>query len=152
MVTEICRPYTKELRFECPIGWHESVRCRLECCDVAAAFVRRQRLAFKAVTEVCGGVDALFSRTLRDVALRAIGVTGASALRLFATARSIESDGGVDTLFSRTLRDVALRAIGLTGASALRLFATAHSIESDGVVWTRCSVGHCAMLPCGQLG
>ena len=56
MVTEICRPYTKELRFECPIGWHESVRCRLECCDVAAAFVRRQRLAFKAVTESCGGV------------------------------------------------------------------------------------------------
>ena len=73
----------------------------------------------------------LFSMTLRDVALRAIGVTAYGVLRQsrsFRAATTLGDNGRhrsvrwcVNKLFSMTLRDVALRAIGVTGASALRL-------------------------------
>ena len=55
----------------------------LECCGKAAAFVLRRRLALKGhCRSVRRCVNEAFSKTLRDVALRAIGLTGASALRL----------------------------------------------------------------------
>ena len=63
----------------CPAGNWVS----LECCGNAAAFVQRLRLALDGhhrMARWC--VNWLFSNTLRDVALRAIGLTGASARRL----------------------------------------------------------------------
>ena len=57
----------------------------MECCGKAAAFVPRQRLALEGrYRSGWWFVNTLFSTTLRDVALRAIGLTGASALRLSA--------------------------------------------------------------------
>ena len=113
----------------------------VECCGKAAAFVQRRRLAIKGHQRVVWwGLYILFSTAVRDVALRAIGLTGASARRLslfveccgkaaaFVQRRRLAIKGHhrvvwwcLNILFRRAVRDVALRAIGLTGASARRL-------------------------------
>ena len=57
----------------------------MECCGKAAAFVQRRRLALKGHSRIVRWcVNTLVNKTLREVALRAIGLTGASALRLFS--------------------------------------------------------------------
>ena len=59
--------------------------CYLECCGKAAAFVQRLRLAIKGRYQIVRWLaNKLSSKALRYVALRAIGLTGASARRLFA--------------------------------------------------------------------
>ena len=114
-------------------------------------------------------MNEAFSKTLRDVALRAIGaigVTGASARRLMRDnvwrSRDIaEGFGGVWTRRSARrcvmLPFGQLGQLGLTGASALRLmrdnvWRSRDIAEGFGGVWTRRSVRRCVMLPCGQLG
>ena len=78
-------------------------------------------------------MNKLFRRVVRGVALRAIELTGASALRLSSVAKAFHKKAGreghhrivrwrVNKLFSKAVREVALRAMGLTGASALRLW------------------------------
>ena len=65
-------------------------RVPMECCGKAAAFVQRKRLALKGhCRSVRWCVNTLFSKTLREVALRAIGLTGASAHRLFENVRRV---------------------------------------------------------------
>ena len=66
-----------------PFGQLGLAGALMECCGKAAAFVQRGRMALKGhCRSVRWCLNVVFSKTLRDVALRAIGVTGASALRL----------------------------------------------------------------------
>ena len=60
----------------------------MECCGKAAAFVQRSSLAIKGrYRTVWWCANNLFNGTLREVALRAIGLTGASALAPFGWQR-----------------------------------------------------------------
>ena len=66
----------------------------MECCGKAAAFVQRRCLAIKGHhRSVRWCANKLFSEAVRDVALRAIELTGASALRLWSVATMLGDKG-----------------------------------------------------------
>ena len=66
----------------------------MECCGKAAAFVLRRRLAIEGRhRSVRWCVNRLFSKTLRDVALRAIGVTVYGVLRQSRSFRAATTLG-----------------------------------------------------------
>ena len=67
----------------------------MECCGKAAAFVQRQRLAVKGHHRIVWScLNKLFSNTLREVALRAIGLTAYGVLRQSRSFRAATMFGG----------------------------------------------------------
>ena len=105
-----------ESRTAVPCRWrHRTIHARnkrlrrqegIVCCENVWRLTGHRRIARRCV-------NTLFREAGRYVALRAIGLTGASALRLLRLEghRRI-ARRCVNMLFSKTLRDVALRAIG----------------------------------------